>query len=147
MPRKNYVPLMKKYKGNLQKALECNSNSPFGMGLEFRPISTLDLIFKSHPVWPRMKEILTHGSQWPMDPLNKDLHQANVEEALAFGNHKGASKHPTLPQELVKKDIKFGYCMLLPLHKALLILGLLIAPMNIQDQHIINEYSRIIDKK
>jgi hypothetical protein len=94
-----------------------------------------------------MKEILIHGSQWLMVSLNKVLHQANVKEALFFGNHERVSKNPTLLCKLVKKDIKFGFCMPLSLHKGRLIPGLLIAPMNIQDQNTIEEYSRIINKK
>ncbi len=88
------------------------------MDSEICPISTLEMIFKSHPIWPRMKEMLPHGSQWPMDPLDKVLCQVNIKEALSFGNHKVASKNLTL-------------------WKA----------MNIQDQHTIDKYGRIIDKK
>jgi hypothetical protein len=71
-----------------------------------------------------------------------------MSSCLATTSSQGSFKNPTLLHKLVKKDIKFGYCVPpLPLHKARLIPGLLIAPMNIQDQHTINKYGRIIDKK
>ncbi len=58
--KKNYIILMKKHCGSLQRALDANSNSPLGMGSEFWKIPTIKVIFKHHPIWPRMKRILTN---------------------------------------------------------------------------------------
>ena len=49
----------------------------------------LELIFKNHPSWSRMKRILTHGSKWPLQPLDEEDRIKDVAEALNFGNHKG----------------------------------------------------------
>jgi hypothetical protein len=48
---KNFINLKRKFSGDLSKALLAQSNSPLGYGLEFRPIKTLELIFKNHPTW------------------------------------------------------------------------------------------------
>ncbi len=63
------------------------SDSPLGYGSEFKPIETLELIFENHPSWRRMKRILTHGSKWPLQPLDKENRIKDVEDALNFGNH------------------------------------------------------------
>jgi hypothetical protein len=38
-----------------------------------------------------MKVILKNGSRWPIDPITEDERIGDVEEALKFGNHKGAT--------------------------------------------------------
>ena len=52
---KNFIILKRKFGGDLSKALLAQSNSPLGYGSEFKPIETLELIFKNHLTWNRMK--------------------------------------------------------------------------------------------
>jgi hypothetical protein len=93
-----------------------------------------------------MTPILQNGSKWPLEPLNKDSRCADVDEALAFGNHKGASLQPELLKQLVSKDVHYGYCLPLPLGKTTKIPNILIAPMNIQKQNTIDKFGRIVPK-
>ena len=93
-----------------------------------------------------MIEILRHGSKWPLESLDEDKRQADVAEALAFGNHKGALLQPELLKKLVSKDVQHGYCLPLPLAKATKIPSILIAPMNIQKQNTIDEHGQIVPK-
>jgi len=86
---KNFILLNRKFGGDFSKALLAQSNSPLGYGSEFKPTKTLELIFKNHPSWSRMKRILTHGSKWPLQPLDEEDRIKVVAEALNFGNHKG----------------------------------------------------------
>jgi hypothetical protein len=64
-----------------------------------------------------MSTILENGSEWPLKPLDEELRCNEVDAALAFGNHKGASLQPELLQKLVSKDVHFGYCLPLLLDK------------------------------
>jgi hypothetical protein len=91
-----------------------------------------------------MSWTLTTGSEWPLKPLNKKRRQEDINKALAFGNHKGESLQPKVLQQLVLKDVHFGYCLPLSLPKVSKIPGILFAPMNIQIQNSINELGRII---
>jgi hypothetical protein len=144
--KKNFLLLMRKYGGNLADALAAQKDSTVGYGLEFRAVTTLSNIFKRHPNWTRMSRILTHGSEWPLEPIDEECRLADVREALTFGNHKGASMKPDLLLKLTSTDVKFGYCLPLPLAKAETIPGVLIAPMNIQQQNTINEFGKIVPK-
>jgi hypothetical protein len=132
---KNFILLKRKFGGDLLKALLAQSNSPLGYGSEFKPIKTLELIFKNHPSWSRMKRILTQGSKWPLQPLDKEDRIKDVEEALNFGNHKGASKQQELLEKLVTDDIIRGFAIPFPLSKITKIPGILFAPLNIQAQN------------
>ena len=77
----------------------------------------------------------------PMPDKLKDL-----EEALAFSNHKGAESNPKILKDLVKKDVTHGYGLVLPLEKLKRIPGVLLAPMNVTKQNTIDEYGRIVEK-
>ncbi len=75
----------------------------------------------------------------PLESLDEECRQGDVDKTLMFGNHKGASLQPKLLKQLVLKDVHFGYCLPLPLAKARKIPGILLAPMNIQKQNSINK--------
>jgi hypothetical protein len=85
---KNFFVLKHKFGGDLSEALLAQNDSPLGYGSEFKPIETLELIFENHPSWRRMKRILTHGSKWPLQPLDEENRTKDVKDALNFGNHK-----------------------------------------------------------
>ncbi len=52
-----------------------------------------------------MKQVLTHGSKWSLQPLDEDDRIKDVEEALVFGNHKGAVKQQNLHVKLVTNNV------------------------------------------
>ena len=96
---------------------------------------------------PKMESDDPYPTKWvrrPLEPLNEDKKRADVAEALAFGNHKGASLQPELLKKLISKDVHYGYCLPLPLAKATKIPNILIAPMDIQKQNTISEYGPIV---
>ena len=69
-----------------------------------------------------------------------------MEEAISFGNHKGAERNPVILKSLVEKDVTHRYGLVLPLSKVSSIPGIILAPMEIMNQNKINEHGRIIDK-
>ena len=64
-----------------------------------------------------MKRILENGSCWPMDELPMTDRLKDLEEALSFGNHKGAKQNSKILEDLVNKDVAHGYSLVLPLDK------------------------------
>jgi hypothetical protein len=123
-----------KFGGDLSKALLAQSDSPLGYRSEFKPIKMLELIFRNHPSWSRMKQVLTHGSKWPLQPLDEVDRIKDVEEALLFGNHKDTVKQQDLLVKLVTDDVIRGFALPLPLEYIAQIPGVLLAPLNIQVQ-------------
>jgi hypothetical protein len=116
---KNFILLKRKFGGDLQKALLAQSDLPLGYELEFKPIETLKQIFKNHPSWSRMKQVLTNGSKWPLQPLNEENQIMDVEEAFVFSNHKGAVQQQDLLRKLMTDDFIRGFTLPLPLDKLL----------------------------
>jgi hypothetical protein len=75
-----------------------------------------------------MERLLFEGSNWPTTPIPKECRIANLEEAIEFRNHKGASSQPKLLQELVKGDVIHSYAPPLPLDKIKKIPSVSMAP-------------------
>ena len=140
------LEVLKKYDLDLGRALKAQQNSPLGNGKEFRPTSVLQQIFGLHPLWQRMKAFLEEGSKWPLDELSEDERKQDIDDALTFGNHKGASQKPELLKKLIGKDVKYGYSLPIPLDSVRLIPGICMAPMNIMAQNTIDEFGRIVPK-
>ena len=93
-----------------------------------------------------MQDILHHGLDWPHDTLNKQQQISDNAAALTFGNHKGAQGNLPLLLNLVEKDVRFGYAVTFPLAKAHLILGVVLAPMNIKHQQMIDDMGNVLEK-
>ncbi len=129
---KNYILLKHTFGGDLQRALDAQPNSPLRYGSKFRQIETLKSIFEKHSSWNRMRSVLTFRSSWPIAPLDKMEREKDVEEAIIFGNHKGAVKQQDLLIKLVKDNVTRGFALPLPLDKIASIPGILLAPLNIQ---------------
>ena len=142
---KNFL-VLSKYDFDVEKAIRAQAGSPVGYGSEFRPTHQLEKVFSRHPNWLRMKSILENGSDWPLEDLDYETRLSDLEEALQFGNHKGASLKPELLEKLITKDVTKGFAFLLPRSKITRIPGALMAPMNIMNQKTIDEHGNIIGK-
>ena len=142
---KNFC-ILAKYSFDVEKALAAQHGTPMAYGSEFRPPQVLERVFGHHPLWYRMKPLLTGGSNWPLLSLSTEDRAEDIHQALAFGNHKGATSQPKLLKELVTKDITHGYAMTLPLSKLRRVPGAILAPMNIMRQDTIDAAGNIVDK-
>jgi hypothetical protein len=137
---------MKKIGGDLHHALHAQNKSLLSYGLEFKPVLILEPIFLHRPSWPRMKSILSNGSTWPLSPLDKFDRLLDINNALDFGNHKGAKGQQELLLKLVKEDVDRGFAFPLPLDKIKNIPSIILAPLSIQLQKTINKRGKIIPK-
>jgi hypothetical protein len=74
------------------------------------------------------------------------MQKNNVNKAITFGNHKGATSQPLLLQHLIVKDVLYGFDLTIPLSVVHSIQGALLAPMSIMKQNTIDEQGRIIPR-
>ena len=70
----------------------------------------------------------------------------NVDKALKFGNHKGATQNQLLMKYMIEEDVIHGFILLLPLNKIKRIPGILLTPLHIIRQNTINK-DEVITKK
>jgi hypothetical protein len=74
------------------------------------------------------------------------MQKKDVNEAPTFGNHKGGTSQPLLLQQLIVKNITYGFSLAILLSTVHSIQGSILAPMNIMKKNIINEQGQIIPK-
>lgn len=139
--------ILKSHNLNLETALEAEQKSQLKYGSEFRSSDTLSQIFKNHPLWPRLSSQLDKGANSPLEDLDFESRQQDLQEALEFGNHKGADENPDLFEKMMKDDVTNGYSLVIPREHVTKLKGAQISPMNITDQSGINERGEIISKK
>jgi hypothetical protein len=94
-----------------------------------------------------MERLLIEGSKWPLMELSKRDRIEDLNEALQFGNHKGALQKPELLKKLISDDIKFGYGLIVPRGKIARLPNACLAPMNIMNQFTLDASSEIVDKE
>jgi hypothetical protein len=140
------LEVLDKYEFDLGKAPDAQHDSPLGPGVEFSPTDILHKIFGLYPLWIRMEAMLKNGSKWPLTGISEDNRAKDLQEALTFGNHKGASSKSALPRKLISKDVKYSYSLPIPLDSVTKVKGLVMAPMNIMAQNTIDEHGRIVPK-
>jgi hypothetical protein len=131
---------------DLAAAFLSDGDSPLRFGSEFRQPDVLELLLGLHPLWPRIKRLLTHGSHFSAVPLSTDDCRKQVSVALQYGNHKGALKAPDKLHGLLEEDVTHGFNLPLPLPMAHLIPGILVSPMNIATQNTIDYLGNIVPK-
>jgi hypothetical protein len=139
--------VFKWYGFDLGRAIEAQKLSPLGYGSEFKKPEVLQEIFGNHPLWARMEYLLIKGSQWPLKEISKEDRVADLQEALQFGNHKGATSKPEFLRELITADVTYGYGLIIPLNKIERSPGACLAPMNIMHQFTLDAYRDIMDKE
>ena len=137
--KKNYIILMHKFGGCLQQALDAQWGLPLQYGLEFQPVLMMEQIFHNHPCWAKMKELLLQGSWWALSPLSDKKRLLDIENALEFGNHKGANQQLELLTTLIQDNVDRGFALPLPLNKLKKVPGVLLGLLNIQLQKTIKE--------
>jgi hypothetical protein len=97
---------------NLEKALENQRNSQLGYGSEFRKKDILQPLLEHHPLWSRFSSQLETGADFPLEELEPELKKKDLEEALEYGNHKGADNNKDLFESMIKDDVLFFKALL-----------------------------------
>ena len=97
--------ILQRHGGNLVATLAAYPNSPLGYGSEFQPPAILAPLLNRHPLWDRMNNELTNGSEWDLEPISEEDRIADLQEALDRGNHKSAVTQPEVLEELVLDDV------------------------------------------
>ena len=78
--------------------------------------------------------------------MNEGERQKDVDKALQFGNHKGASLNKEKLRTMISDKVSHGYILPLPLSKITRVPGILLASLHVQLQNTIDKEGNIIEK-
>ena len=106
---KFYTKLLKKHKCDLEIALNKEKGTMLEPGSEFHKADTIEQLFHSHELWPKMKEIVQHGITYHLDSLTEEERSKDLEHMIARGNHKSASSPENLRSLLDNYDKEVKY--------------------------------------
>ena len=88
---------------DFSKVLKAEKDSQLVYSSKCKDITLLELIFKNHPPWSKMKSHLSRGSSYPLTLISKEEERRYLEEAFNFGNHNGVSKNQKLFESIIDK--------------------------------------------
>jgi hypothetical protein len=107
-------------------------------GNEFRPVHLLDPIFKRHPLWTRVRSMLTVGAKFPLEPIDGKARLLDLAAAQQRGNHMGATRKQKALDNFFYDEVKKGWMLPLPLARLDEIPNLCLSPVNIVEQGTID---------
>jgi hypothetical protein len=138
--------LLQEKGGSLSRLLLEQPFSVLSPGSEFRPVPDLAELLSSHPLWPRWKEVLTHGASYPLEPYSNEEMALDLTDQLARGNHKSANNCLDVLTTLNSVDVEHGYSFCLPVQALAQIPGAAVAPHGVVHQGTINELGQCMSK-
>jgi len=138
--------ILHQFNYDIKTAIMHDPNSPLHSGSEFRPVSILAPVFKHHPSWSRICNTLTSGGHYPLLPLSNDCVKSDLEEGIAFGNHKSAVDSKAWMMDSLTKEIIRGWQVPLLSNKVHRIPGALVVPLGCSKGTTINQHGDKIPK-
>jgi hypothetical protein len=126
--------VLEAYEYNLTKIINQDAQSILKPGSEFRPISLLEAMFQGHPLWERMKNILTTGAHSPLTELSEDDRQADLKTAIEYGNHKGAINEGERVIKELESEINQGWQLPISIHSLDKVHEAIVAPVGMVKQ-------------
>jgi hypothetical protein len=101
--------ILQSYNNDISKLLDDHQSLILKYGSEFRPIDVLEPLLLHHYHWPKLRRLLSEGSNWSLHDLDDKSRKQKNLEFIARGNHKSALKHEDKISEIFLKEISQGW--------------------------------------
>ena len=132
---------------DLDAAIRAQPFSGITPGSEFRPVDVLAPLCSGHPLWPRVRQYLTQGTECSMTPIAETDCLQDLQLMLARGNHKSALDDIKQVTSMLKDEVHHMWQLPLPPRAVLELPGAVLAPVGLAHQLTINERGEIIPKQ
>jgi len=85
--------------------------SQISFGSEFRSPELVRELLQDHPFWSRLEELLSHGAKFPLTltEISEDDRRLDLQFHQDRGNHKSASTHHEILEQLITEDVERGF--------------------------------------
>jgi len=131
---------------DFQSVLTIHSETPMGVGSEFRNPRLLAPLLCRHPLWPHLEEILTNGAILPLTAISDEERQTDIDWHKRRGNHKSAVVNCDLVRKLLLDDVVHGFSLPLQTDCIYEVKNASLAPLGVQFQRTIDEHGATIPK-
>jgi hypothetical protein len=72
------MKILQRHGDSIQDFIASSPGTFISPGSKFRPVHLLEPLFMHHHNWPKIKQILTQGSNWPLHPLTNAVETTNL---------------------------------------------------------------------
>ena len=138
--------ILTKFNLDLGAALSNQQGTPLAFGSEFRSPELLEPLLNYHPLWPRVRQTLIAGVNFPLATLPEAQRTTEVRLALRRGNHQSVKQHIVAVQTLIWKEVAHGWQLPLPRKLISELPGVAVAPLGLVSQATINARGEIVPK-
>jgi hypothetical protein len=90
--------------------------------------------------------MLQDGFRLPLSDLDEAARIQVVHDALAYGNHKSATKQPEPLLQILEDEARRGWQLVIPAEIVPEIPGAIVSPMGVVEQNTIDEQGRVTTK-
>lgn len=131
---------------NLDRVIRLHHPSQISYGAEFKSVSILSDILSDHPLWPRLKDILSNVATFPLEEISDEDRLADIEFHRSRGNHNSLDKFASFIAPVISEDIERGFALPLPLEVLPRISRASLAPLGCHKQTTIDAIGETIPK-
>ena len=140
--------ILEQHNFDLEAALEAQRGTTVWHGSEFRKTNQLEKIIGSHPHFDYLKKVFEGGMDYEfLTEVTDDERKEELQAQLDRGNHKSAIEESERISELLKKDVKHGFCLPLPVELVNKIKGAMVQPCGIVSQFTLTSSGERTKKK
>ena len=130
------------YKWDLEEAIRRQRGTMVYPGSEFRSVEVIEELWRRHEHWPKMKDIIRDGDNYPLENLTEAEREGDLKHMIRRGNHLSARKpkenYETL-RENYRKEVKKGWMLPLPIKCLTKVRGAAVIPVGVHTQFTIDE--------
>jgi len=138
--------VLEQFNFNVNSAIQAQKHSQVFYGSEFKSPDLLEKIFKNHPLWSFMKQILSDGASYPLKAIPEEIRKADLNFHKERGNHKSAQRFNETIINIIKEDIEHGFALILPIQLLEFIKNASLAPIGCTKQMTINSLGERVPK-
>jgi hypothetical protein len=138
--------ILERFNFNLDTIIHHQHPSQISYGSEFRSLSVLGDLLSDHPFWPRLKEILDNGANFPLEPISKENRLKDLAFHKEWGNHRSLSKFSSFIDPVITEDIECGFTVPLSINTLDKLPNASLAPLGCHKQTTINALDEMVQK-
>ena len=135
---------LKHYKWDFAEAMTKQKRTILDPGSEFRNEQSLEPLWRKHEHWPKMRQIISHGVNYPLTDVTQEEQKADLEHMIRRGNHKSALEKVNAQKLFANytAEVERGWMLPLPVKCLSKTNGAAVIPVGVHTQLTIDSDGR-----
>ena len=141
--------LLKSHSFDLEATIAAQPNTIVSPDSDFRPAEVIAPLFADHEHWPYLKEIVSLGCSYPLEPIDEETQKADLLHMMDRGNHHSALSPENAPSlhKNYKKEVDRGWMIPIPKEVVPELPGASVIPVGVATQWTIDDDGNRVIKR